>query len=125
MNINCFPKKKLMVIDILRICSPDDILVIRDITPSIESLGSDGDGVVYIGKKEPLLRDKIDVISGKEIISIYGYRDDYNTGLNLTVQSSMNYKCPKCGSIFIPGDNRSLLTHMCARCGSEMENIIG
>lgn len=121
MNVNDFPKKKLIVIDILRICNPDDIFVIRDITPSKESHGNDGDGIIYRGKKESLLNDKsgqFENIFRMEIVSISGYKEDYNTGYQLTVRSSARYyKCTRCGSIFIPGEEVEYYNPSCSLCG--------
>lgn len=129
MNINDYPKKKLIVIDILRICNPDDIFVIRDITPSKESHGNDGDGIIYRGKKESLLNDEsghFGDIFRMEIISISGYREDYNTGYQLTVRTPVEkctYKCTNCGSLFIPGEEVKYCTPSCSLCGDPYTEI--
>lgn len=129
MYINNFPKKKLIVIDILRICSPYDIIIIRDVTPSKKYHEDEIDGIIYTGKKESLLDDKSEQskkILSMEIISISGYKEYYNTGYQLTVRTPVEkctYKCTNCGSLFIPGEEVKYCTPSCSLCGDPYTEI--
>lgn len=104
MNIDKFPKKKFTVMDILRISSPDDIFVIRDITPAKRAPGPDGDGIIYKGKRDSILDDYMDhygCIPEMEVVQIHGYAEGYKSGYQLTVRMAGTYcECPNCGHTF-------------------------
>lgn len=104
MNVDDFPTKKFTVMDILRISSPDDIFVIRDVTPGKRAHGPDDDGIIYRGKRNSILYDDMNHygnIPEMEVIKIQGYTEEYKSGYQLTVRASGTYcECPNCGHTF-------------------------
>lgn len=127
MTINDYPKKKLIVADILRITGARDTFIIRDVTPALHAPGPYGDGIIYRGVQEDLMwtdKNIANPICSMRVIGISPYHDDDEEGYSLMVTKAFEqYRCSKCGSTFIAGDNEQMMTYMCIRCGAEMEVV--
>lgn len=116
-------KIKMTVKDLTAFLDEDVNVIIRDVSPDqTEDPGPDDDGIIFTGTSKHLRFNYSDICVMRVTHITPQLDEDHGYSLYITaVQSKITFKCNSCNSKFITIADGHMITHMCPKCGCEME----
>lgn len=114
-------KIKMTVKDLIAFLDEDAKILIRDVSPD-KTEAPDGDGMIFTGMTHHLRFSYPDICAMRVAHISAQPNDDHGYLLYIeAIQSKITFKCNQCKSKFITIADGQMITHMCPKCGCEME----
>lgn len=114
-------KIKMTIKDLIAFLDENARVRVIDNTPDrTEATGPDG--IIYTGISDHL-RSHRPEICAMRVVHVSAQTDDEGRHVISVeaIQSKITFKCNQCKSKFITIADKQMLTHMCPKCGCEME----